>query len=392
MKAYPYSSPEYQSFRGFKLFIVILAVFVVLGDWLTNKFVFFRVLSYVAVVFLVCQLVNLRFNIVSMLAGFSILSSSILVGLFGVIEFDIFLKYLLLGIVLVLLQNKGNQQSFIRICDSLVFPLIFIIFIGMLQVIWAVSDPASYVTFTLGYIRPIGISVEPTFFSQQLVFLWIIVNERGLVKGRFWTALTLAFLFLIAVCATRSSLLILLVYATLSFRKNARFAIHLLWAIPILFYFADDELVDMFSRLATKVGSIVSVTGEPRETAFLEMQRLVAEVPVFGYGYKSITSLDGLEIGSLYAFEPMAMMFSMGVLSTPFLVIAILSMFRGWIIGNHGVVIGVAICSLAMPFLYTPFGMFVFAVSVVGSLRGVRSCTPHAQRSSEDRDIEVGWR
>lgn len=392
MKTYPYSSSEYQSFRGLKLFIVILAVFLVLADWLTNKFVFFRVLSYVAVVFLVCQFVNLRFNIVSMLAGFSILSSSILVGLFGVIEFDIFLKYLLLGIVLVLLQNKGNQQSFIRICDSLVFPLIFIIFIGMLQVIWAVGDPASYVTFTLGYIRPIGISVEPTFFSQQLVFLWIIVNERGLVKGRFWTALTLAFLFLIAVCATRSSLLILLVYATLSFRKNARFAIHLLWAIPILFYFADDELVDMFSRLATKVGSIVSVTGEPRETAFLEMQRLVAEAPVFGYGYKSITSLDGLEVGSLYAFEPMAMMFSMGVLSTPFLVIAILSMFRGWIIGNYGVVIGVAICSLAMPFLYTPFGMFVFAVSVVGSLRGVRSCTPHAQRSSEDRDIEVGWR
>lgn len=372
MKTYSDRSAEYQPFRGLKLFLVTLAVFLILGDWITNKFPFLRVVSYLAVIFICLQFVSLRFNVVSIVAAFSILASSILVGLLGVVEFNIFLKYILLALVLILVQNKGNTQGLVRVCDALVFPLIALICVGILQVIWALSDPASYVTLSVGHIRPIGISVEPTFFSQQLVFLWIIANERGLVRGHFWTALNIAFLFLIAVCATRSSLLILLVYAMLNFTKFSRFVIHLLWAIPISFYFADDQLVDMFSVLVAKVANLVSVTGEPRETAFLEMQNLVAEVPLFGYGYKTITSSDGLEIGSLYAFEPMAMVYTMGILSTPFLVIAILSMLRGWVIGNHGLVAGVAICSLAMPFLYTAFGMFIFTVSVVCSLRVAR--------------------
>jgi len=347
-----------------------LCMLVLVGDRFTSLGPTFALLGYFSLIYLVIQLVDFRKLTMIELSLIALLSSSVtFVAMGSNGDLTIALKYLLLFWIISFSFFKKRVIEDSHLFWMIKVPLLIIVVVGACQLFLMLFSPGLIIPYLQGHFRPIGLSVEPTFYSQQLVFLWILSDLCGLNKGRGKRVLELLTVFLILACATRTSMLAMVVFLFFRSGLKTRFVLIFSGALGLPYIFATFNGMGLVGQVREKVANMFSISGEPREVALMEMLNKLQDLPIFGYGFVRLESSSGLETGALYANLFIAMTFSMGILSfVPFLFLFLR------IISSSNIAIFlccslVILFSLVMPFLYTSFGMFVFLslFSVLGT-------------------------
>lgn len=347
-----------------------LSMLVLVSDRFTSLGPTFALVGYFTLIYLVIQLVDFRRLAILELSSIALLSSSVaFVAMGSNGDLTIALKYLLLFWILSFSFFKKRFIEDSHLLWMIKVPLLVIVVAGACQLFLMLLSPGLIIPYLQGHFRPIGLSVEPTFYSQQLVFLWILSDLCGLNKGRGKRVLELLIVLLILACATRTSMLAMVVFLLFRSSLKTKFVLIFSGALGLPYIFATFDGIGLVRQLGDKVANIFSISGEPREVALMEMLTKVQDLPIFGHGFLRLESSSGLETGALYANLFIAITFSMGILSfVPFLFLFLR------IISSSNITIFmccslVILFSLVMPFLYTTFGMFVFLslFSVLGT-------------------------
>jgi hypothetical protein len=181
-------------------------------------------------------------------------------------------------------------------------------------------------------------------------------NRLFLTKG---ILIFIVLIVLLIATSTRTSMLVFTFYLLVNFKRYYSLILSFLLFTAIIFFSFEDEILPFLSSFLMKASSISSITDEPRELAFFEMASLLANMPIFGYGFESFSSSGGLEIGALYAVEPIALVYALGILSFPILIFFSFVFVRGLLALKISFTFGLFVCVIAMPFLFTPFGMLM---------------------------------
>lgn len=342
--------------------LTFFSLILVVSDYYTVDASALRFSSYIGLLFLIYSICAVRVSKFSLISLFVLCGLVILVGIKSTQDINIFFKYLVLMLAFFACQFQVRAYNIDLFFNSLLLVFILLLGIGFAQLLMILLSPAQYLGWSGGHFRPIGLSVEPTFYSQQLLFCWLFLVKEGKLKGLFFVGTLLILILLLISTATRTSLLIFALFFLLNFTRYFRSIMSLVPVLMLFIFNYIDQVSPLLQSFVIKAGNIVNIEGEPRSVAFSEMVLLLSEMPLTGYGFNSFSSVGGLEIGSLYAIEPVAAVYSMGILAFPFLIWFSLAVAKGVLDRKFTLTAGLLICMLAMPFLFTPFGMIVLVL------------------------------
>lgn len=320
-------------------------------------------LSYLVLIFLVFQLRDInKLSLVFLVTISSLICAVTFTSLFNAFDFEIYVKYCLLCFIFAVSGLPSRDLSS-KIYSIIYIPLICILIVGYVQIAILLINPAPYISYSMGHFRPIGLSTEPTFYSQQVLFLWLFSRKYVLLDSSKRTFIDVISIVMILFCASRSSMLILAIFVLTSFNSRKSIILFALLVMFILLDFDLSEFTVFYDTFLRNMMRLLSVSGEPREVAFNEMLEILSVIPITGYGFNSLTSSAGLEIGSLYAVFPLALVYSLSLLSIPIFLIMLLQSTRACVYNNVVLIFGILVCMMVMPFLFTAFGLFVWTLT-----------------------------
>jgi hypothetical protein len=343
--------------------IIILGVLFLSADYLHIKSNFFQVSNYILL--LIISLFQIDFRKLNYL-HYCLLFLSIAIPIFHalVTEFDlsILLKYCLMSFILFIAIIPSKNLS--RYSNSyFLYPWTILVFVGFIQVMLVFLIPE--MSFIFGETRPVGFSSEPTFFSQQLLILWLLcLIFCNVQKNFFFQSFELLMLIVIISCATRTSMLLavpIIIYRLL--QQNTWGWIKLSLIIPFIGYYITKIEFSFLEIFLLKLTRLFKISGEPREVAFSEMLNLMYDNGFLGAGYLHIESSVGLAIGSLYGNLIMSLIFTFGLLAIfPLSAIYIRLSARGASLATVPFVY-IILISQIMPYFFTAFGLFTWIIA-----------------------------
>ena len=338
-----------------------LSVLVLLSDAFTSLGPFFAIFGYLSLLYLVFQFVDFtRMAKIGLVLVFILGLSVVFTALRSNSDLDIGLKYLLLFTILGFTFFRKRKIDKSHLFWLFKVPLVVLVITGLFQLFLMFVNPAFVIPYLQGHFRPIGLSVEPTFYSQQLFFLWILSDLCGLNNRKGKLIFELLIIIIILICATRTSMLAMILFLLFRSGITAKFTLIIFSALCLPFAITKFSDFPLIAQIGSKIDNLFSISGEPREVALIIMIDKLQDVPMLGYGFVRLISDIGLETGSLYANLFIAMFFSMGLLALAPLSVLF---FRIILSPNTSVFFCcsmVFLFSLIMPFLYTGFGMFIF--------------------------------
>jgi large-conductance mechanosensitive channel len=347
--------------------IITSTVVFMSADYVHIQSVFVQLMNYSVLTFIVVYLTDfLRFTHTHYL--FIFISLVIITLHAFLINFDILIliKYLL--IIFTLAMSLSPRKSIDAHSHSFfLYPWIIILSAGLYQLIMLTLNPA--LVLVSEHSRPIGFSVEPTFYSQQLLMFWLMSLLFCKRVNRFLLLfLEIVTVLLIMFCATRTSMLLalpILGYRVVS--QSARNLATMAVFSPFLVYYMSKINFGNLEIFFHKLNRLLNVSGEPREVAFYEMADMIGNSGLFGSGYKAVESSVGLVIGSLYGNLTMSLYYTFGILIIlPLFSVVIRIIFSGLTLKS--VTFGyVILLSQVMPFLFTSFGLFVWIITASAS-------------------------
>ena len=341
-------------------FLVILAVLYLTADATHIQSPLFQAANYFILVVLslvltdFTRLNNHHYIILNVLFIFLICH-----GLLTFTDIDVLLKYGLVFLILALsIFPRRNLHGYAK--SFTVYPLILLVFLGLTQ--QAILFTTPLMVFVSEHARPVGLSVEPTFYSQQLLILWVLSLLFTDLRKQSFSILEILIIILIIFCATRTSMLLgfmILIYRIFPRNPhNARILIAVGLALCTYFYYFGVEELSELQLFLMKVNRLFDISGEPREVALLEMLNLLSNSHAWGAGYMSAPSTVGLAVGSLYGNFTIGLFYTLGVfIVLPLAAIFIRLFSSGW--SMKLVAFGfILLLSQVMPFLFTSFGLF----------------------------------
>ena len=341
-------------------FPVALLVILASADYFLSQHQSIAFFVYAAVLFLSLLPIKYFLSLKTITALFLIVGLYLFWGLFQPLQIGILLKYLL--IVVIVFNSTFNRRKFPIYSASVVtWPWIILVTIGTVQAFILEFIPNVNL---LGHARPIGLSVEPTFYSQQLLILWMLYmffEERKKPFHIIIEALTIAIIIL---CATRTTIVFL---PFLLLLRTAQSNLPKTILIPICFSGLSLAIYYM-SKLNhfyfySKLKNLFDVSGEPREKAFFEMIKLIGESPFIGHGFTSAMSETGLALGSLYSNILIAHYYTMGLFAISFYILLFYSVIGHNSLKGKLVLSVMILFSMVMPFLYTSFGLLSWVMA-----------------------------
>lgn len=348
-------------------FLTSIGVIYLTADSLHIKSVVFQLLNYFVLIFFSIKYSNFsKFNFTC----YIILLLSIIIPTSHAFftDFDIFIliKYCLLFFI-VFSSMVPRKSLSIQPNYLFLIPWILLIFLGLAQLIWLFLNPL--LVLVKEHSRPVGFSVEPTFFSQQLVMLWLLsVVFCKAYTVRFFPILEVLTVVLIIACATRTSMLLacpIIIYRL--FPLNGIKIAFLMVCFPTIFYFMSNTDLSAINIFLMKIERLFTFSGEPREIAFIEMLDLISNNGFFGAGFLSIESSVGLMLGSLYGNITLALFYTFGVLIIFPLFGFLTNIFASGLSAKTSIYLYILLLSQVMPFFFTAFGLFCWIISASAS-------------------------
>ena len=338
------------------------------ADLINSNLIYFTFINYFILIFLSLKLVDLKkLNLTAIALSLVSLIFMFISCLKNIFDIEIFLKYVLIlfSFFICVTPKRELNYSFFRY--SIYYPLIFLLFIGILQII-IISFIPQLTYYDLGYhTRPIGLSVEPTFYSQQILILYVLSDNFKLRKeesDKFSSIINLLVLVVILFCRTRTSLVGGLIYILINQKKISKNFLLISSSSIIIGTNFISTARDAFSYLFQKIfNNFLSIKGEPREVVFQEMLFRINTLPIFGYGFNASPHKVGLMIGSLYANLPISAIYTLGIGSIPFLAFLLFIFIEGFKKCDPKLLIIICIFIVPMPFLYSSFGLFSLIMS-----------------------------
>jgi hypothetical protein len=262
----------------------------------------------------------------------------------------LFMKYAILGVVFILPMKGLGGADLIR--SSAQLALLFLLAVGLFQ-FYKVTVLGEFLHE--GSIRPVGFSVEPTWYSQQLVVLFIVASTK--IGGiRFIKRLKVMLMSLVMLITfTRTSLIVYSIHML-----SARAVIVLLILSFVGFNLVGSlENSPLYKGILYKIENTSNYQEEPRFKALVLMQREIRKSFVFGNGLNFyIDSRSGLTVGAKYAILPLAMFYSFGLVGVClYSVLGIAVISEGNLFKKIGFVS--LFFSLFMPYLFSIFALVV---------------------------------
>ena len=337
------------------------------ADVLNINFEFFRYLNYLLIIILTFFLVDFRNTsrdsfLLTLLSFFFISITSISKGY----ESSILLKYFLI-IYLFFISSCERLKIPKEILNySILYPYITLLLIGFLQSLFLNLDldldSHSYLFIVYKDVfihsRPIGLALEPTFYSQQILILAVLSDYLGLKKFSkpiINTTLNLILIIILIECRSRTSVVGGILYILFNYYRFNKKTIFLYTLIPSFAFIFVERLNDQLTNFTNRIISLYSIIG--REDAFIYMYKKIMHAPIFGYGLTSNIHESGLMVGALYANFPIALIYGIGIGSIPFLLLIVNLIISSLRKCKKLPILLICIFSLPMPFLYTSFGL-----------------------------------
>lgn len=288
--------------------------------------------------------------------------------IFNEYEFSVFLKYLLIAYMFFI---SSFERKIIpkEVLDFLIFyPYLTILFVGILQFMVITISPNSPLIYS--YIgeqgRAIGLSVEPTFYSQQLLILAVLSQYLNLKKFKNPIINKVINLFLIIFLLesrTRTTMIGGILYLLFNIHKAKKETVFTYASIMTFLVIFIERINNKLFTFSQKLFNLFSISGEPREKAFFYMYEKIMNFPFFGYGLNSNYHESGLMVGAQYANFPIALIYGLGIGSIPFLCLVGKLFFTSLKTCRKLPILLICIFSLPMPFLYTSFGLLSLFVA-----------------------------
>jgi hypothetical protein len=283
---------------------------------------------------------------------FIFLSTLIIISTFN-FDLVIFLKYSLIIFIIFFKFKKVNILVLKQINISLYYFLVIMCLLGIVQFYLVIYHGA---TIYEGHLRPIGLSVEPTWFSQQLAVVFIFLSGKKFSMN-FFTKF--AFLLNIFLTITRTSILVLFYFLNINLYKKLLFLVSLAFLIYLLSFFNE------FSFLLAKVNAISSLTEEPRYIATSYMLKAIFNNP-FGHGFISLPHYEsGLIIGSSFGNIFLGIIYTFGFLALPIIFSLIFVLFYDNRLFSTRIILISLFLSFFMPYLFSFFSLFLIYLAKI---------------------------
>lgn len=280
-----------------------------------------------------------------------IVLSLIYVFVYGKWNMIILFKYSSIFYILLFDFKAYNNKSKLAFLSSVKYAFVVLSILGLYQFYKVLAG--SLVLFE-GHIRPIGLSVEPTWFSQQLFVLFFVILSSGI---RISFIDRLLYLVNLVLTVTRTSILASILFSKYSLRGKLLFSV-LLFGVFIFL-----GKIEMFTFIASKIDSVSGVEEEPRYLALVYMLNAVLSFP-FGYGFSSYEHVQsGLIVGSNFGNLFLGLFYTYGIFISPFIIIILYSVFKGKKGQFNFIVFASIFFALFMPYLFSFFGLFFVFVS-----------------------------
>ena len=283
-------------------------------------------------------------------------------------EFSIFLKYLLIAFMFFI---SSFERKIVprEVLDFLIFyPYLTILLVGILQFFVITITPNS--PFIYSYIgeqgRAIGLSVETTFYSQQLLILAVLSQYLNLKKFKnpiINKVLDLILIIFLLESRTRTTMIGGILYLLFNLHKAKKETFFTYASIMTFLAIFVERINNKLISFSQKLFNLFSISGEPRERAFFYMYEKIMDSPFLGYGLNSNYHETGLMVGALYANFPMAAIYGLGVGSIPFLYLVGKLFFSSLKTCRKLPILLICIFSFPMPFLYTSFGLLCLFIA-----------------------------
>lgn len=353
-------------FENLKYYLASLTVIISFSEVLAENSIIFKFLSYFLYVCWALYLINFKkiptisFQLLIISLSFFFLSASLIN-----FSIDIFLKYtlILISIFFASLNKKKLEKKFFRF--SILYPYIFLLIVGVFQILILNFAPSFAHKQLSWHGRPIGLSVEPTFFSQQILMLAVLSENFELtnqLSKRKKLALNFFLFILIVLSRTRTSILGGIIFFALSNRKISFKKLYL-FLLSFLSTFAFvPYLRNSFEILSAKLLSLNSINSfGTRSILFEDMIFQINNSSIFGNGFFSYlkqTNIDNIALmgGSLYANLPLSFVFTLGIGSIPLFIFISLLLIDAFKRCKKMPLFLIVIFSILMPFMYTSFG------------------------------------
>lgn len=350
-------------------FIAFFSMIIFSSEYLRINLQFFTFLNYFLLSIIILYLIDLKR--VPRTSFLILLISSIFLCITAIIEvfdFSIFLKYLLIVFCLFSCSCERKIISLKNFKYFIYYPYITLLIIGIVQIVILYIFPSLLIIFRdLGMQgRPIGLSLEPTFYSQTLFLLFVLsksFNFKGFKNPFLNKIFDISLIIILIACRTRTTILGGILYLFFSQKKINSSIIYLtgifVFALSIIIERLKNHLISFLKQL----NNLISISGEPREEALFYMFNKMLTSPFFGYGFNRYVHDTGLTVGSLYANFPIAAIYTLGIGSLPILYSMTNLIFISLKHCKKLPILLICIYLLPMPFLYTPFGLIALFIS-----------------------------
>lgn len=349
--------------------IAYLTTIVSCADILTTSFKVFSLINYVLLFCLTLFLVDLRkvprdFFLLTLITLFFVSIAAI----FNEYEFSIYLKYLLITYIFFI---SSCERKIIpkKVLNYLIFyPYLTITIVGILQFLLINISPNSPLMYgdLIEQGRAIGLSVETSFYSQQLLIFAVLIQYLDLKKIKnpiINNFLNFTLIIFLLESRSRTTMIGGLLYLLFNFHKANKKAVFTYSSIMTFLAIFVERINNKLVSFSQKLLNLISISGEPREKAFFYMYEKIMNSPIFGYGLNSNIHETGLALGALYANFPIAFIYGIGVGSIPFLYLFGKLIFSSLKTCRKLPILLICIFSFPMPFLYTSFGLLCLFVS-----------------------------
>lgn len=360
-------------------FIFYISTITFCSELFTVNIKFISLISYFLFAGIIIYLVDLKkFCRKNLIIFFISLTFIILSSLLVEINLSIILKYILILYTLFLstFERKLIQKKSLK--WLIYYPYLTLISIGIFQTIIIFIFPSLPINWQVfhGNIpwnqfqalkRPMGLSLEPTFYSQYILLLAIFSKEFKLdsKQNNFIKQITNLFLIiLLLLCRTRTTILGGILFLLFNF-KNLKNSWIFFKVMLISLFIATNEFFrkEIIQSFIGKITNLLNISGEPRERAFRYMIKKLYQIDYLGYGFNKSVHESGLMVGSLYANFPIAAIYSLGIGSLPIFYLLIRNIFQGLSSSHKLSTLVIIVYALPMPFLYTTFGLLSLFLS-----------------------------
>lgn len=262
----------------------------------------------------------------------------------------LFMKYSIIGVMFLLPMKEVYGADLLR--SSAQLALLLLLAVGLFQ-FYKVSVLGE--VLHEGSIRPVGFSVEPTWYSQQLVVLFIVASTKAGGMGLINRLKVILMSFIMLITFTRTSLIVFSTYI---------FSVRTVMVLLILFFVGltlvgSLEKSPLYKAILYKIENTSNYQDEPRYKALMLMRREISNTFVFGNGLNFyIDSRSGLTVGAKYAMLPLAMFYSFGFVGVfLYSALGIGVIIEGGLFKKIGFVS--LFFSLFMPYLFSVFALVV---------------------------------